>query len=482
MTKENETEYPVLAICYDFDKTLSPDDMQAQGYIQSIDYEVDDFWRESNELSEENEMDRNLAYMFLMAEKSRGKVLFTKETLHSDGAKVKLFPGVATWFDRINEYGYWSAAGTGSGRWCTEHGSTGSSATGKLKFKKIYASSFYFDKSGVAVWPAQVVNYTNKTQFLFRIEKGILDVNDSRVNDYFKPNEYRVPFRNMVYIGDSETDIPCMKLVNINGGHSIGVYDEKTKDKTKVFNMLEENRIKYFVPADYTKNSKLETLIKQIIDRTASNEILESFHFDCVKEKNNVKNTLDYYNLNADKFVASTLQVDFEATQKRFADKLGKGDFILDFGCGSGRDTKYFLEHGYKVDAVDGSKELCRRASEYTGITVKNMMFTELSAKEKYDGIWACSSILHLTPDELENVMNKMAAALKANGIIYASFKYGNFSGERNGRYFNDMTEEAFGKFIKNIHGIETEEQWITSDVRAGRDSEKWLNVIMRKK
>ena len=105
MTKENETEYPILAICYDFDKTLSPDDMQAQGYIQSIDYEVDDFWRESNELSEENEMDRNLAYMFLMAEKSRGKVLFTKETLHSDGAKVKLFPGVATWFDRINEYG-----------------------------------------------------------------------------------------------------------------------------------------------------------------------------------------------------------------------------------------------------------------------------------------------------------------------------------------------------------------------------------------
>ena len=482
MTKENETEYPILAICYDFDKTLSPDDMQAQGYIQSIDYEVDDFWRESNELSEENEMDRNLAYMFLMAEKSRGKVLFTKETLHSDGAKVKLFPGVATWFDRINEYG--EKKGVTVEHYIISSGLKemieGTKVAGK--FKKIYASSFYFDKSGVAVWPAQVVNYTNKTQFLFRIEKGILDVNDSRVNDYFKQNEYRVPFRNMVYIGDSETDIPCMKLVNINGGHSIGVYDEKTKDKTKVFNMLEENRIKYFVPADYTKNSKLETLIKQIIDRTASNEILESFHFDCVKEKNNVKNTLDYYNLNADKFVASTLQVDFEATQKRFADKLGKGDFILDFGCGSGRDTKYFLEHGYKVDAVDGSKELCRRASEYTGITVKKMMFTELSAKEKYNGIWACSSILHLTPDELENVMNKMAAALKANGIIYASFKYGNFSGERNGRYFNDMTEEAFGKFIKNIHGIETEEQWITSDVRAGRDSEKWLNVIMRKK
>ena len=104
MTNENSNKNnsPILAICYDFDKTLSPDDMQAQGYIQSIDYEVDDFWRESNELSEENDMDRNLAYMFLMAEKSKGKVLFTKETLRKDGAKVKLFPGVSTWFNRIN--------------------------------------------------------------------------------------------------------------------------------------------------------------------------------------------------------------------------------------------------------------------------------------------------------------------------------------------------------------------------------------------
>lgn len=441
MIKENETDNPVLAICYDFDKTLSPDDMQAQGYIQSIDYEVDDFWRESNELSEKNEMDRNLAYMYLMAEKSRGKVLFTKETLHNDGAKVKLYPGVATWFDRINDYGEKKGVKV-------EHYIISSGLKEMIegtevadKFKKIYASSFYFDESGVAVWPAQVVNYTNKTQFLFRIEKGILDVNDSRVNDYFKPNEYRVPFRNMVYIGDSETDIPCMKLVNINGGHSIGVYDSKTKDKTKVFNMLEENRIKYFVPADYTKKSKLETLVKQIIDRTASNEILESFHFDCVKEKNNVHNTLDYYNLNADKFVASTLQ----------------------------------------VDAVDGSKELCRRASEYTGISVKNMMFTELNVKEKYDGIWACSSILHLAKDELENVMNKMTAALKLNGIIYASFKYGNFSGERNGRYFTDMTEETFEELIKKIDGITLEEQWITSDVRVGRGEEKWLNVLLRR-
>lgn len=276
---------PILAICYDFDKTLSPDDMQAQGYIQSIEYEVADFWKESNKLASDNDMDQNLAYMYMMASKSRGKVLFTKDTLHKDGSKVQLFPGVSTWFDRINEYG--KSKGV-----IVEHYIISSGLKEMIegtevadKFKKIYASSFYFDSAGVAVWPAQVVNYTNKTQFLFRIEKGVLDINDQGVNSFFEPNQYRVPFRNMVYIGDSDTDIPCMKLVNINGGHSIGVYNSKTKDKSKVFRMLDENRIKYFVPADYTEGSKLEQLVHQIIDRTITNEILEEVHFDCVSEK-----------------------------------------------------------------------------------------------------------------------------------------------------------------------------------------------------
>jgi len=276
---------PILAICYDFDKTLSPDDMQAQGYIQSIDYEVADFWKESNELASGNDMDQNLAYMYMMASKSRGKVLFTRDTLHKDGSKVKLFPGVDTWFDRINKYGESKSVKV-------EHYIISSGLKEMIegtevadKFKKIYASSFYFDKDGVAVWPAQVVNYTNKTQFLFRIEKGVLDVNDQGVNSYFEQSQYRVPFRNMVYIGDSDTDIPCMKLVNINGGHSIGVYNSETKDKSKVFRMLEENRIKYFVPADYTKGSKLENLVKHIIDKTISNEVLEEVHFGCIAEK-----------------------------------------------------------------------------------------------------------------------------------------------------------------------------------------------------
>lgn len=120
---------------------------------------------------------------------------------------------------------------------------------------------------------------------MFRIEKGVLDVNDQEVNSFFEPNQYRVPFRNMIYIGDSDTDIPCMKLVNINGGHSIGVYDSDSKDKSKVFRMLDENRIKYFAPADYEEDSTLERLVKKIIDRTISNEILEEIHFDCVSEK-----------------------------------------------------------------------------------------------------------------------------------------------------------------------------------------------------
>ncbi|MGN0319306.1 MAG: HAD family hydrolase [Lachnospira sp.] len=276
---------PILAICYDFDKTLSPDDMQAQGYIQSIKYEVADFWKESNQLASENDMDQNLAYMYMMVDKSRGKVLFTKDTLREDGAKVKLFPGVSTWFDRINDYGKKKGV-------IVEHYIISSGLKEMIegtevadKFKKIYASSFYYDSAGVAVWPAQVVNYTNKTQYLFRIEKGVLDINDQGVNSYFEPSQYRIPFRNMVYIGDSDTDIPCMKLVNINAGHSIGVYNSETKDKSKVFRMLDENRIKYYAPADYTEGSKLECLVQQIIDRTIANEILEDFHFNCIAEK-----------------------------------------------------------------------------------------------------------------------------------------------------------------------------------------------------
>lgn len=229
-------------------------------------------------------MDQNLAYMYMMSKKSRGKFVFTKEKLKEYGSNVKLFPGVDTWFDRINSYG--EEKGVEVQHYIISSGLKeiieGTSIA--EKFKKIYASSFYYDQDGVAVWPAQAINFTNKTQFLFRIKKGVLDINDQNVNSYFEPDEYKVPFRNMVYIGDSDTDIPCMKLVNINGGHSIGVYDSVTKDKNKVQKMILENRIKYYAEADYRENSELEILVKNIIDRTYINEILEEKYFDCMHE------------------------------------------------------------------------------------------------------------------------------------------------------------------------------------------------------
>lgn len=192
--------------------------------------------------------------------------------------------------------------------------------------------------------------------------------------------------------------------------------------------------------------------------------------------------TLLYYNQNAQSFATTTVSVDFSVTQALFTSYLPQDGFILDFGCGSGRDTKCFLSQGFQVEATDGSEELCRLASEYTGIPVKHMLFQELDAVEQYDGIWACSSILHLPMKELKRVLEKMAKALKPQGIIYTSFKYGNFAGERNGRYFTDMTETSFAALMQDITALEIEEQWITSDVRPGRGDEKWLNVILRKK
>lgn len=285
--REHKEQQPVLAICYDFDKTLSPDNMQAQGYIQSVGYDVDAFWKESDGLAGSNDMDQNLAYMLLMKKKAQGKVLFTRKKLEDYGARVSLFPGVEEWFERIRAYG--AEHGVIVEHYILSSGLKemieGTSVAQKGAFKKIYASAFYYDADGVAEWPAQVVNYTNKTQFLFRIQKGVLDINDPGVNDYFPPDKLRVPFRNMVYIGDSDTDVPCMKLVNQYGGYSIGVYSAVTKDKSKVYKMMRDNRIRYFAPADYSPGTELDALMKAIIDRTVRNEALESKYFACKGEQ-----------------------------------------------------------------------------------------------------------------------------------------------------------------------------------------------------
>ena len=288
MAKEYERKkkeiLPVLAICYDFDRTLSPDDMQAQGYIQSVGYDVDAFWKKTNELAETNNMDPISAYMLMMAQEAEGNFVLNKNALKEYGSKVKLFPGVKDWFERIRSYGKEKGV-------IVEHYVISSGIKEMIEgtevancFERIYACSFYYNDRGVAKWPAQIVNYTNKTQFLFRIEKGVLDVNDPRVNDFFSSEETRVPFRNIVYIGDSDTDVPCMKLVNSSGGFSVGVYNSETKDKAKVYKMMRENRIKYFAPADYSKGSELDNMIKNIIERTAYNEALESVYYKCKNE------------------------------------------------------------------------------------------------------------------------------------------------------------------------------------------------------
>ena len=284
--RRQKEKFPVLAICYDFDKTLSPDDMQAQGYIQSVGYDISEFWDESNSMAAANDMDNNLAYMYKMVQESEGNFIFNKEKLAEYGAKVKLFNGVNEWFERIREYGkehnvivehYIISSGLKEMIEGTKIAQNGA-------FEKIYASSFYYNNRGVAKWPAQVINYTSKTQFLFRIEKGVLDINDPGVNDFFAPEEMRVPFRNMVYIGDSDTDIPCMKLVNSYGGHSIGVYNPITQDKAKVHRMIKDKRIKYFAPADYSEGLELDCIVKAIIDKTAAYEVLENKYFDNIAE------------------------------------------------------------------------------------------------------------------------------------------------------------------------------------------------------
>lgn len=191
--------------------------------------------------------------------------------------------------------------------------------------------------------------------------------------------------------------------------------------------------------------------------------------------------TLRYYKDRQDSFVEGTLGADMSEAQGRFLAHLPKGAYILDFGCGSGRDTKAFLNLGYRVDASDGSPELCQKASEYTGIAVKPMLFGELDAVDRYDGIWACASILHLPKAELRDVLGKIAVALKEGGILYTSFKYGTHEGMRNDRYFTDFTEDTLAEFWKAVDSLEIVEQWITQDVRKGREDERWINILARR-
>lgn len=264
---------PRMAICYDFDRTLSPDDMQSFTLIPSFGIDKGEFWHGSDHLAEEHLMDKNLAWMFELIKYSRfkGKSL-RREYFKQVGAEVPLYEGVEGWFDHINEYAerqdievehYIISSGLREiieGNPIARH------------IKRIYASSYMYSADGIAEWPAQVVNYTTKTQFVYRIAKGFLEEYDERVNDVLPHSRLRIPYENIVYIGDSATDIPCMRLVRRKGGYAIGVFDPSTGNRKKVYQLFNDDRLDFYAPARYTERSALTAYMRQIIDDVAVRE------------------------------------------------------------------------------------------------------------------------------------------------------------------------------------------------------------------
>ncbi len=259
-----------MAICYDFDGTLAPGNMQEYNFLPAIQIKPDAFWAESRALAVGQDADEILAYMRLMLDKARAaKVSVTKRAFRDFGSTIEFFPGVADWFARINEY----ARGKGVG---LEHYIISSGLREMIEgtkiareFRKIYASGFMYDENGVAVWPALAINYTTKTQFLFRINKGTLDVSDNSLINTYVPKEDRpLPFENMVYIGDGETDIPCFRMVKKEGGYSIAVYQpRKGGSKQRIEKLLAEGRANLIAPADYQGGSVIDSSVRAIVDR-----------------------------------------------------------------------------------------------------------------------------------------------------------------------------------------------------------------------
>lgn len=276
------SEKSIAAIMYDFDKTLCTRDMQDYQFIPSLGMTSSQFWHEANIFGREKEMDSVLAYMYTMIRKAKRKnVPVFRETLVNQGKSVELFKGLDTWFDRIDEFG--KSQGVQVEHYVISSGLKeiieGTSIS--RKFKKIFACEFYYDdETKQAVWPITAVNYTNKTQFVYRINKGVLDVsNDEDLNRSMPDSVKRVPFTNMVYIGDGLSDVPCMKMMKSYGGQAIAVYQN---DNPKVRELLKRGRVDYIFPADYSENSSLEMTIKNIIRKIA---VCDKLYFENVRQK-----------------------------------------------------------------------------------------------------------------------------------------------------------------------------------------------------
>ncbi|MBR2182566.1 MAG: haloacid dehalogenase-like hydrolase [Acidaminococcaceae bacterium] len=267
---------PIIALMYDFDKTLCTTDMQAYTFIPNLGMSADEFWTKASNLAENKKMDRILAYMYLMLDEAHiHRKPIRRDDFVALGKDLELYDGVAGWFGRINQFG--KEQGVTIKHYIISSGLReiieGSSIY--KEFDDVFAGEFLYDENGVACWPKNVVNYTTKTQFLFRINKGVLDISNDDDLNRFTPEENRpVPFRNMIYIGDGLTDVPCMKLVKVNGGCSIAVYQQGKRNK--VADLIRDQRVNFIEPADYSEDSKLDVIVKDIIVKMASVEKLQA--------------------------------------------------------------------------------------------------------------------------------------------------------------------------------------------------------------
>ena len=259
-----------IALIYDFDGTLAAGNMQEYDFIPAVGKSNFEFWDEANRLAEEQDADQILTYMALMIRSAQAKGLsLRREAFQESGKKVELFPGVLEWFDRINRYG--EERGVRVLHYINSSGMKEIIEGTPIadKFRKIYACSFLYNVDGIAYWPGVAVNYTNKTQFIFKINKGVESVFDTKqVNQYMEEKERPVPFSRMIYVGDGTTDIPCMKLVKNFGGHSIAVYNPSSEAKRGEMNtLIRDNRVNHVCPADYSEGSEIDTVVKTIIDK-----------------------------------------------------------------------------------------------------------------------------------------------------------------------------------------------------------------------
>ena len=283
------TENRNIAIAYDFDGTLAPGNMQEYNFIPDLNMDKGAFWQEANEMAKRHDMDEVLAYMHLMLIKAKEQNLDIREgTFVKYGEKISFFEGVETYFDRINAY-------AASQNLHLEHFIISSGLREIVKgtriakyFKTIYASGFQYDENGIACWPALGVNYTNKTQFLFRINKGIYNSYDNTlINKSMPEDERAVPFSNFIYIGDGETDVPAMKMVNLYGGTTIAVYNPNSvatperpvSARDRCIEIIKQKRADYIGPADYTKDSELDIILKKVIDKIADEQDLLSIKY-----------------------------------------------------------------------------------------------------------------------------------------------------------------------------------------------------------